>query len=43
MDKTAVDAWLTRCDMDESDLLACKAKLLNEPRLTPETTLPGAL
>ncbi len=39
----AAEHWLTRFDVPDSELLAYKAKLLNEPKLTPETTLPGAL
>jgi hypothetical protein len=39
----AAERWLTRFDVPDSELLAYKAKLLNEPKLTPETTLPGAL
>jgi hypothetical protein len=39
----AAERWLTRFDIPDSELLAYKAKLLTEPRLTPETTLPGAL
>jgi hypothetical protein len=39
----AAEDWLTRFDIPDSELLAYQAKLLTEPRLTPETTLPGAL
>jgi hypothetical protein len=39
----AAERWLTRFDVPDSELLAYKAKLLNEPKLTPETTLPAAL
>lgn len=39
----AADQWLKRFDVDESELLAYKAKLLNEPKLTKETTLPSRL
>jgi len=39
----AATRWLTRFDVPQSELLAYKAKLLGEPRLTPETTLPAAL
>lgn len=39
----AAERWLTRFDVPDSQLLAYKAKLLDEPKLTPETTLPGAL
>lgn len=37
------ERWLTRFDIPDSELLAYKAKLLTEPRLTQETTLPDAL
>jgi hypothetical protein len=37
------ERWLQRFDIPDSELLAYQAKLLTEPRLTPETTLPGAL
>jgi hypothetical protein len=40
---TAAERWLQRFDIRDSELLAYQAKLLTEPRLTPETTLPGAL
>jgi hypothetical protein len=39
----AAEDWLTRFDIPASELLAYQAKLLTEPRLTPETTLPGSL
>ncbi len=39
----AAERWLTRFDVPDTELLAYKAKLLDEPKLTPETTLPGAL
>jgi uncharacterized Zn-binding protein involved in type VI secretion len=37
------DRTLQRCDIADTELLACKARLLDEPRLTPASTLPGAL
>jgi len=37
------ERWLTRFDIADSDLLAYQAKLLTEPRLTPDTILPGRL
>lgn len=39
----AAERWLQRFDVPDSELLAYKAKLLDEPRLTAGTTLPGAL
>lgn len=39
----AAKEWLTRFDVPEGDLMRYKAKLLNEPKLSKETTLPGAL
>ena len=39
----AAERWLARFDVPDSELLAYKAKLLTEPKLTPESTLPGAL
>jgi hypothetical protein len=39
----AAERWLQRFDIPDSELLACQARLLTEPRLTQETTLPGAL
>ncbi len=39
----ATKEWLTRFDVPEEELMHYKAKLLNEPKLTKETTLPGAL
>ncbi|MFN3416623.1 MAG: type VI immunity family protein [Caldimonas sp.] len=35
--------WLQRFDVPEEEILAYKAKLLDEPKLTPETTLPDRL
>lgn len=37
------ERWLTRFDVPEEELLAYKAKLLKEPKLTAETTLPDVL
>jgi hypothetical protein len=37
------ERWLTRFDVPEDELLAYKAKLLKEPKLTAETTLPEVL
>ena len=39
----AAEKWLERFDVPEEQLLAYKAKLLKEPKLTPETTLPDRL
>jgi hypothetical protein len=39
----AAEDWLARFDVPEDQLLAYKAKLLNEPKLTAETTLPERL
>jgi hypothetical protein len=39
----AGERWLTRFDVSEDELLAYKAKLLGEPKLTEETTSPGNL
>ncbi len=39
----AATEWFQRFDIAECDLLSYKAKLLNEPKLTKGTTLPGAL
>jgi hypothetical protein len=39
----AAERWLRRFDMPDDELLLYKAKLLNEPKLTPVTTLPTAL
>lgn len=35
--------WLKRFDVPEEEILAYKAKLLDEPTLTPQTTLPDRL
>ncbi|WP_332879003.1 type VI immunity family protein [Massilia sp. S19_KUP03_FR1] len=39
----AAERWLTRFDVPDSELLAYKAKLLNEPKLTREAILPDVL
>lgn len=39
----AAEQWLKRFDIEEAELMAYKAKLLNEPKLTPATTLPDRL
>lgn len=39
----AAKEWLTRFDVPDEELMRYKTKLLNEPKLTKETTLPGAL
>jgi hypothetical protein len=39
----AAEDWMQRFDVPESDLLAYKAKLLTEPKLSEETTLPDRL
>lgn len=39
----AAKEWLTRFDVPEEELMRYKTKLLNEPKLTKETTLQGAL
>lgn len=39
----AATEWFHRFDVDEAELMSYKAKLLNEPKLTKETTLPDAL
>lgn len=39
----AAEEWFNRFDVPEAELIHYKAKLLNEPKLTKETTLPGAL
>ena len=39
----AAEQWLKRFDIPEEELLTYKAKLLNEPKLTKETTLPNPL
>lgn len=37
------DEWLRRFDVSDDRLLACKATLLTDPVLTPESVLPGRL
>jgi Protein of unknown function (DUF3396) len=39
----AAEQWLRRFDITDDELLAYKAKLLDEPKLTKETTLPDRL
>jgi Protein of unknown function (DUF3396) len=39
----SAEQWLKRFDIPEEQLLHYKAKLLKEPKLTPETTLPDRL
>ena len=39
----AAARWLARFDVPPEELLSFKAKLLDEPKLTKETTLPGRL
>jgi hypothetical protein len=39
----AAERWLQRFDIPDTELLACKARLLDEPKLTPASILPGAL
>ncbi|MCM5680544.1 DUF3396 domain-containing protein [Schlegelella sp. S2-27] len=39
----AAEDWLQRFDVPEDELLAYKAKLLNEPKLSKETMLPDRL
>jgi hypothetical protein len=39
----AAEQWQKRFDVPEEELLAYKAALLNEPKLTKETTLPDRL
>jgi Protein of unknown function (DUF3396) len=39
----AAEDWLQRFDVPEEELLDYKAKLLKEPKLTKETTLPNRL
>ena len=39
----AAKEWFTRFDVPEEELMRYKTKLLNEPKLTKETTLPGGL
>lgn len=37
------EQWLRRFDIDDGELMAYKAKLLDEPKLTKEATLPNRL
>lgn len=37
------EQWLKRFDVDDGELMAYKARLLNEPKLTTTTTLPDRL
>jgi Protein of unknown function (DUF3396) len=37
------EQWLKRFDIEDDELMACKAKLLDEPKLTKATTLPDRL
>ena len=39
----AADQWFARFDVPPEELLAYKAKLLDEPKLTKETTLPNRI
>ncbi|RMO83111.1 type VI immunity family protein [Pseudomonas syringae group genomosp. 3] len=39
----AAEQWLKRFDIEENELMAYKARLLDEPRLTKATTLPDRL
>jgi Protein of unknown function (DUF3396) len=39
----SAEQWLKRFDIEEDELLKYKAKLLQEPKLTPATTLPDRL
>lgn len=39
----ATKQWLTRFEVPEDELIRYKAKLLLEPKLSKETTLPDAL
>lgn len=39
----AAKEWLMRFDVPDEELMRYKTKLLDEPKLTKETTLPGAL
>ncbi|WBS00874.1 DUF3396 domain-containing protein [Pseudoduganella sp. SL102] len=39
----AAEQWLERFDIDSSELMTYKAKLLDEPKLTPDSTLPDRL
>ncbi len=39
----SAEQWLQRFDVPEDELMAYKARLLDEPKLTPATTLPDRL
>ncbi|USX17684.1 DUF3396 domain-containing protein [Oxalobacteraceae bacterium OTU3REALA1] len=39
----SAEQWLRRFDVADDEVMALKAKLLEEPKLTKETTLPGAI
>ncbi|ONN68258.1 type VI immunity family protein [Herbaspirillum sp. VT-16-41] len=39
----SADQWLKRFDIDASELMSYQKKLLDEPKLTPATTLPERL
>ena len=39
----SAERWLKRFDIDADEWPACKAKLLDEPTLTEQTTLPDRL
>ncbi|WP_137983325.1 type VI immunity family protein [Pseudomonas viridiflava] len=39
----AAEQWLKRFDIEEDELMAYKARLLDEPRLTKATTLPDRM
>ena len=39
----AAEQWLKRFDIEDDELMTYKAKLLQEPKLTPETTLADRL
>lgn len=39
----AAQEWFSRFDIPEKDLMSYKTKLLSEPKLTEETTLPVQL
>ena len=39
----SAEQWLKRFDIAADELMTLKAKLLDEPKLTKETILPGAI
>ena len=39
----AAEQWLKRFDVIDDEVMALKAKLLDEPKLTKDTTLPGTI